>query len=131
MGRLMNLDLDCDHEFYLSLCLQRMRAMMSSQIGTALNNGRAAEMEENHRQILQLLTCGDGSQSTMDVDDGKDAETELTFDQSASAAPWNSMLKVPELKPVEMKGDDEKIADQFDPKDVSPATLRVVEGIMS
>merc|ERR550525_1242974 len=87
-------------------------------------------MEDNHRQILQLLTCGDGTQSTRN-EDGKESEIELQFDKTASAAPWNSMLKVPELKPVQLKGDDEKIAAQYDPKDISPATLRVVQSIVS
>ena len=66
--RLLNLDVKVDHEFYLSLAVQRIRAMFAAQIPK--ESGDAAErrsVDRNHQQILRVLVCGAGG-SHDDVD---------------------------------------------------------------
>eukprot|EP01084_Bolivina_argentea_P251174 421160_1 len=58
--KLMNLDMKFDHEFYLSAIMHRLRIMFNLQAPKHMNDMRKNKVEENHKQLLQILICGDG-----------------------------------------------------------------------
>jgi len=124
--RLLNMDLEVDHTFYLSILLQRLRAQFAAQI----QNVSAAE---NHKTLIRVLVCGAGGVHD-DGDDGKEDEhgNGLMFDAQRPSGwqQYGSIIEAPEIQPLEV-GDDGKPETQYDPNEVKPSMKRMVETIVS
>merc|ERR1719229_2231115 len=55
--RLMNMDVEVDHEFYLSILLQRLRLMFSCQIPKENDKDLQERVRQNHKHLLRVLVC--------------------------------------------------------------------------
>ena len=126
--RLINMDLKVDYEFYLSILMQRMRAMFAAQI-----QNFNISAGQNHQQLLRVLLCGTGGIYD-DGDDGKEDEVGdgLVFDAKRACGfqQYGSLIEAPEIEPLQMS-DDGTPSNIFDPNEVKPSMKRMVEAIVS
>jgi len=144
--RLLNLDLgrSIDHEFYLSLLTQRLRAMFAQQA-----QGGA---EDTHKRILRVLVCGYETFSAKeaevdadaDVDKKDDAEVadadanedakedekvevpELVFDGSLYRTDWTQRIDAKAMQPMEQEE-----FDGYDASVVTPSMVQMVSAVVS
>merc|ERR1712013_250124 len=125
--RLLNLDLKViEHEFYLSILTQRIRAMFAAQIPKDGGSGDSRTVRQNHEQILRVLICG-----ANDVDDSKEKENAdesnaIVFDRDQFATEWTRTVAVPATEPLEQEQYDE-----FDVCVCSPSTKRLIAAVVS
>jgi hypothetical protein len=116
--RLLNLDLSVDHEFYLSILLQRMRTMFSQQLQSAESSRRRVEL--NQQQILRVLVCGVGGGSCSEA---ISVESEMVFERTRFETDFVAPIKAPNVDKFEME--------QYDPNQVTPSMIHMVEAVVS
>jgi len=119
--RFMNTDLKVDHEFYLAILTQRIRALFAAQIPKdAAAASSARGVRTNHEQILRVLVCGTDSKEN-DTDD--DA---LVFDCAQFATPWTETIAVPSMSAF-----DEELFNAFDVREVKASTKLMIACVVS
>jgi hypothetical protein len=132
--RIMNLDLKIDHEFYLSILVQRMRAMFSGQIPKDCGHTEQRKVELNHQQILRVLVCGAGCSLDDNKESADESEmadgSEMVFDRTRFETHFSTPIEVPKVEPLELDGNDEKALAQW-ASTVTPSMKRMVEAVVS
>jgi len=154
--RLLNLDLgrSIDHEFYLSLLTQRLRAMFAQQA----QNGA----DDTHKRILRVLVCGyetfknadadkkddaadpennadaavvqkddaEVADANADAKEDEDAKAEevpdLEFDTSLYRTDWTQRIEAKEMEPFEQEQ-----FDAYDAAVVTPSMVQMVSAVIS
>ena len=130
--RLMNLDVDFDQEFYLSIIIQRLRRIFGSQIPKKLDEDELRnKVVKNHKNVLQVLICG---VENKDNDEDMDKTQLLPFasiKDRPSKKKYYEMFDVPKIAPIELDKDDEKILKQWNVDKISASTKDMLIQILS
>jgi len=116
--RLLNLDVQCDHEFYLSILVQRMRGIFSAQIQEA--NG----VEANHRRILRILVCGAGGAEDECKENAVADGNELRFNTESGGVDFSVLVEAPSVGAMDLDA-------EYDPNEATPATMRMLSSVWS
>lgn len=138
--RLMNLDIDFDQEFYLSILLQRLRRLFSSQIPKKLDEDELRnKVVKNHKKILQILICGIEQDDDKENEDNKNDDDEDDKKQILEFASKNEGYKkkfyelfdIPKITPIKLDNDDEKIIKSWNVNNIKKSTKKMLINILT
>ena len=133
--RLMNMEVSVDDELYLSIILQRMRGMFSSQIPKNMDEVKQREkVVAAHKHILQILICGHPDDDDANTDDDDEKEMAIKFDTEMSVKKRykaSFVFKDQKIKPAKIDSSDDVVLAKWDVKKIKPSTLEMMGTILS
>jgi len=144
--RLMNTDIAFDQEFYLSAILHRLRIMLNLQSPKHVDDDALKEkVDANHRKLLQILICGDGTDEHEKSGDTKENEEEETNGQTTNTLKFlkgvyvtkilkqKKLLQVPETLElsIDFEKSDQQIADAWNANELKASSKDLLIKLLS